>query len=134
MKNSNVKLQNNDELKKNYCWVLNEYESQGIIERVDHIAEPGGVLYLPHHAIVKNKKETSKIRIVFDGSSYLKNELSINEFLEPSPCFLLLSLWCASKISLGKHRNNSRHKTGIFANFSGSESLWLFTIFMVKFW
>ena len=90
LKNSNVKLQNNDELKKNYCWVLNEYESQGIIERVDHIAEPGGVLYLPHHAIVKNKKETSKIRIVFDGSSYLKNELSISEFLEHGPCLLPL--------------------------------------------
>ena len=83
MKNLKVKLQNNDELKKNYCRVSNEYESDGIIEKVNHIAEPGEVHYLPHRAIVKNKKETSKIRILFDGSSYPKNELSINEFLEP---------------------------------------------------
>ena len=90
MNNLKVKLQNNDKLKENYCRVLNEYESHGIIERVDHIAEPGGVHYVLHRAIVKNKKETCKIRIVFDGSSYLKNELSINEFLEPGPCLLPL--------------------------------------------
>ena len=89
-KNLKRKLHKNDEFKENYCRVLNEYESQGIIEKVDHIAEPGMVHYLPHRAIVKNKKETSKIRIVFNGSSYLKNELSINEFLEPGPCLLLL--------------------------------------------
>ena len=53
--------------------------------------EPGGVHYLPHSAIAKNKNETSKIRIVFDGSYYLKNELSINnKFLEPGPCPLSL--------------------------------------------
>ena len=48
LKNLKVKLQNNDELKKNYCRVLNEYESRGIIEKVDHIAESGEVHYLPH--------------------------------------------------------------------------------------
>ena len=90
LKNLKVKLQNNDELKENYCRVLDEYESHGIIEKVNHIAEPGEVHYLPHCAIVKSKKETSKIRIVFDGSSYLKNELSINEFLGPGPCLLPL--------------------------------------------
>ena len=89
-KNLKVKLQNNDELNKNYCRVLDEYESQGIIEKTEHIADPAGVHYLPHRAMVKSKKETSKIRIVFDGSSYLKNELSINEFLEPCPCLLPL--------------------------------------------
>ena len=102
LKNLKVKLQNNDELKENYCRVLNEYESYGIIEKVDHIAEPGEVHYLPHRAIVKNKKETSKIRIVFDGSSYLKNELSINDFLEPGPCLLPLLYDVL-------HRNNSRY-------------------------
>ena len=40
-KNLKVKLQNNDELKESPCRVLNEYESHdGIIEKVDHIAEP----------------------------------------------------------------------------------------------
>ena len=101
LKNLKVKLQNNDELKKNYCRVLHEYESQRIIEKIDHIAEPGGVHYLPHRAIVKSGKETSKIRIVFDGSSYLKNELSINEFLEPGHCLLHLLYDVLLKFCLG---------------------------------
>ena len=101
LKNLKVKLQNNDELKENYRRVLNEYESKGIIEKIDHIAEPGGVHYLPHRAIVKSEKETSKIRIVFDGSSYLKNELSINEFLEPGHCLLHLLYDVLLKFCLG---------------------------------
>ena len=40
-KNLKLKLQNNDELKESYCRVSNEYESHGITEKVDHIAEPG---------------------------------------------------------------------------------------------
>ena len=104
LKNLKVKLQNNDELKENYCRVLNEYESHGIIENVDHIAKPGEVHYLPHYAIVKNKKEASKIRIVFDGSSYLKNGLSMNEFLEPGPCFLPLLYDVLLRFRLGSIR------------------------------
>ena len=41
LKNFKVKLQNNDELKENYCRVSNEYESYRIIEKVDDIVEPG---------------------------------------------------------------------------------------------
>ena len=37
LKNLKVELQNNDELKENYCRVLNEYEGYGIIKRVDHV-------------------------------------------------------------------------------------------------
>ena len=48
------------------------------------------IALLPHRAIVKNKRETSKITRVFDGSSNLKNELSINEFLKPGPCLFPL--------------------------------------------
>ena len=73
----------------------------GIVEKDDHIAEPGGVHYLPYCAIVKNKKETSKSRIEFDGSSYLKNELSINEFLEPGHCLLHLLYDVLLKFCLG---------------------------------
>ena len=52
--------------------------------------ESGDVNDLPLRAVVKNKKETCKIRIVFDGFSYLKNDLSINEFLQSEPCLLPL--------------------------------------------
>ena len=43
---------------------------------------------------VRDNKITccSNIKTMFDESSYLKNELSINEFLEPGRC--LLPLFC----------------------------------------
>ena len=66
LENLKGKLQNIDKLKGNHCRVLNEYGiSYRIIEKL--------ITLLPHRAIVKNKRETSKNRIVFDGSSYLKN-------------------------------------------------------------
>ena len=51
LKNLKVKLQNNDELKENYCRVLNKYERHGIIEKVDHIAEPGEI-YITFHIVL----------------------------------------------------------------------------------
>ena len=57
MKNLKVKLQNNNEIKENNCRVLNEYESYGIIEKVDHIAEPGEAHYFPHRAMLKTKRK-----------------------------------------------------------------------------
>ena len=47
-------------------------------------------IYLPHHPVVKENRETSKVRIVFDGSSKYKGEPSINELLESGPCLLPL--------------------------------------------
>ena len=51
LKNLKVKLQNNDELKENYCRVLNKYERHGIIEKVDHIAEPVEI-YITFHIVL----------------------------------------------------------------------------------
>ena len=122
LKNLKVKLQNNDKSKDSYSRVLNKYESYGIIEKIDHFTEPGEVHYFPHSAIVKNKKETSKIRIVFDGSSYLKNELSINEFLEPGRCLLPLLYDVILGFRLGSVGIIVDIRQTYFANFSGSES------------
>ena len=106
------------ELKNNYCIVLNKHESYGIIEEVDHIAESGMVYHLPHRAIVKSKKETPNIRIVFHGSSYLKNELSI-EFLEPGRCLLPLLYDAFLRFRLrSKGIIDDIRQTFLFANLS----------------
>lgn len=55
---------------------------------------------MPYRAIVKTKKKL-KIRIVCDGSSYLKNQLSINEFLEPGPSLLPLFYDVLQRFRLG---------------------------------
>ena len=45
---------------------------------------PGDVHYLPHRPIVRDDKETTKIRIVFDASAKCSGP-SLNECLYPGP-------------------------------------------------
>ena len=58
--------------------------------------------YLPHRPVVKEIRETSKVRIVFDGSSKYKVELSINELLESGPCLLPLLYEILLRFRLGQ--------------------------------
>ncbi|XP_050307697.1 uncharacterized protein LOC126744367 [Anthonomus grandis grandis] len=41
--------------------------------------------YFPHHCVVKDDSGTTKIRVVFDGSSKGSNNLSLNDVLLPGP-------------------------------------------------
>ena len=52
-----------------------EYEKEGIIEKTTEICEPGNSCYLPHRQVAKENRETSNVRIVFDGSSKYKVNL-----------------------------------------------------------
>ena len=46
--------------------------------------------YLPHHAVIKNERDTTKTRIVFDASSKIGNNPSLNDCLHSVPCLLPL--------------------------------------------
>ena len=48
------------------------------------------LITLPRRDVIKDKKGNI-IEIVFDGSSYRKNELSINEFLEAGALLFTLA-------------------------------------------
>ncbi|XP_025192641.1 uncharacterized protein LOC112592702 [Melanaphis sacchari] len=41
--------------------------------------------YLPHHAVLKSNSTTTKLRVVFDGSSASKSGLSLNDILLKGP-------------------------------------------------
>ena len=59
----------NQKLKEQHNSILQDYEKEGIIEKVNEVCEPGTSHYLPHRAVVKENRNTSKVRIAFNGSS-----------------------------------------------------------------
>ncbi|GFS90518.1 DUF1758 domain-containing protein [Trichonephila clavipes] len=75
------------ELYQQYREIIRDYTEQGIIEEVkteitnNKLKRP--VYYLPHQAIRKDGRLTSKRRIVFDAGSHQNNELSLNDCLWP---------------------------------------------------
>ena len=72
-----------------YGEAINKYAENGVAEEVpcDEIIPTDGrpVFYLPHHAIIREDKQTTKTRIVFDASVRDSNGVSLNSCLEPGP-------------------------------------------------
>ena len=66
------RLNHNPDVKMEYHAVIQDQLRQGIIEEVteDPRANVNGkVHYLPHHAIIRKDKQTTKLRIVYDASA-----------------------------------------------------------------
>ncbi|GFT42225.1 uncharacterized protein TNCV_1465681 [Trichonephila clavipes] len=92
------RFKNDNSLFEDYKLVVNNYLSEKIIERVPF--EEGNlkhnIFYLPHRAVIRTDKTTSKLRIVFDASSHAKSQLSLNDCLHtglnfiPNLFFLLI--------------------------------------------
>ena len=45
--------------------------SQGIVEEIDEMDQPvpGATHYIPHHAVIRQEKNTTKLRIVYNASA-----------------------------------------------------------------
>ena len=73
-------------LLKEYDQIIREQERLGIVETVDSSqpTEVGKVHFLPHHPVTRRDKLTTKVRIVFDGSSRAKGP-SLNSCLLAGP-------------------------------------------------
>ena len=78
---------------REYDKVFKEQLAKGIIERVNNLSPPvpKALHYLPHHAIVRQDQETTKICVVHDGSTKDKGEfLSLNDCLHIGPNYIPL--------------------------------------------
>ncbi|XP_073946595.1 uncharacterized protein [Choristoneura fumiferana] len=73
-------------LREEYNKVFAEYISLNHMKAVDknELEDPKAV-YLPHHPVVREDKETTKLRIVFNASSKGTNNVSLNDDLLVGP-------------------------------------------------
>ena len=65
------RLSHHPEVLQEYHTVMQEQLQQGIIGKVDETQQNTGriVHYLPHHAVIRQDKQTTKLRIVYDAST-----------------------------------------------------------------
>ena len=70
---------------------MKDYLKNNIIEEMNENEVVTSAHYLPHHAVIKSDRETTKTSIVLDASAkYDKSEPSLNEILNSGPCLLPL--------------------------------------------
>ncbi|XP_046843869.1 uncharacterized protein LOC124437952 [Xenia sp. Carnegie-2017] len=67
--------------------IIKDQVKGGIIDSVLVAHETG--YFLPHHGVLRKDKETTKLRVVFDGSARVtKEEQSLNHCIEKGPNFV----------------------------------------------
>ena len=93
------KLRKEPELLEEYNNTINDQLEREVVEEVPS-EDVGGVVnqasgeekpihYMSHHAVVRQDKDTTKLRVVYDGSTKSETEgRSLNEFLETGPNFI----------------------------------------------
>ena len=81
------RLKKNKKLLRDYDNVIRDQVKSGIIEVVpEHNYDQAPMHFLPHHGVIRSDRETTKLRVVFDGSAkFDKSTASINECLEKGP-------------------------------------------------
>ncbi|XP_047019136.1 uncharacterized protein LOC124629667 [Helicoverpa zea] len=84
LKGLEARLAKNDKLKVEYAKVIQEYLSLNHMVEVSDRDNIKGV-YLPHHAVIREDKETTKVRVVFDASCKYSNGRSLNDDLMVGP-------------------------------------------------
>ena len=96
------KLRKNPYHLREYDNVINDYLKDDILEEVSPINKTDAAHYLPHLAVVKEERETTKARIAFDGSAKYQDEKSLNDMLDPEPCLLRCIFDILVRFRLGK--------------------------------
>lgn len=77
-----------------YDRVIKEQLHSGVIQVVDEelaqTQQPGTVHYIPHREVLREDKNTTKLRVVYDANSKQPQQSSLNECLEPGPSLIPL--------------------------------------------
>ena len=82
------RLRQNPDLLQSYNRVMQEQIEGGIVEDAPlTVSDLTRVHYLPHHAVLRTDKETTKLRVVYDASAKTEGHPSLNDCLLTGPKF-----------------------------------------------
>lgn len=81
------RLKEHPDVLEQYNKYFDEQLESGVIERVNvnDRGKIGWTHYIPHHCVVREDKETTKLRVVFDASCKVGKNPSLNDCLEAGP-------------------------------------------------
>ena len=86
------KLRKTPDVLKEYNEVIRQQLESGVIEKVTGPGEAGAVTYLPHQAVIRDQKVTTKLRVVLDASAKgqwgIRGTFRQNDFLGLPPIFM----------------------------------------------
>ena len=82
------RLRQEPDILQQYDAIIQDQIQRGIVEAVEDpdTAVGGSVHYLPHHAVIRKEKKTTKVRIVYDASARSDGP-SLNDCLYAGPKF-----------------------------------------------
>ncbi|XP_013179004.1 PREDICTED: uncharacterized protein LOC106126085 [Papilio xuthus] len=76
--NLEARFKRQPELKKAYSDFIREYAELGHLNE-SKIPKPINSFFLPHHPVIREKSESTKLRVVFDASARSTSGLSVND-------------------------------------------------------
>lgn len=80
--NIEKKLMKNSSLREQYHNFIKEYEDLGHLTKIDR---PPFGYFIPHHAVIRESSETTKLRVVFDASAKTTSKKSLNDIQAIGP-------------------------------------------------
>ncbi|XP_061724427.1 uncharacterized protein LOC133530514 [Cydia pomonella] len=76
------KLNKDPHFKNEYCKFIREYEELG---HLTEISRPQFGYFMPHHAVIRERSETTRLRVVFDSSAKSSSNKSLNSIQHVGP-------------------------------------------------
>ena len=81
------RLKQNPAILREYNAIIHDQLEKGIVEIVENLDDtPKMIHYLPHHAVIRQDKNTTKVRVVYDASTRSSGP-SLNDCLHSGPKF-----------------------------------------------
>ncbi|XP_050599186.1 uncharacterized protein LOC126926913 [Bombus affinis] len=79
------RFQRDKQFEAAYNTVIQEYLDLGHMTKIPHTHPSNNGYYLPHHGVIKESSNTTKLRVVFDGSAISTTGVSLNDTLHTGP-------------------------------------------------